>query len=241
MSRVYLITGASSDVGISLLRRIAKEQEEKAVFICQYYSDASRLLELGREYSNIDMITVRADLSVGSDVLSVLEKVREYTDAPDYMIHLPAVRFRYMRIKELDMDVLHKNMEVQAYSFMKILGPFLPLMKKKQSRIVVMLSSYVVDDMPPQFMIDYIVPKYALLGAMKAVAAEYGGKLLMCNAVSPVMMDTKFLSEIDPRIKEMSAAAAGGSLLSPEAVAPVIMEMLSDSCSVNGTNRLIEQ
>ena len=44
-----------------------------------------------------------------------------------------------------------------------------------------------------------------MLGLMKSLAAEYGDKNININAVSPSMIETKFLSEIHEKVIEMSA------------------------------------
>ena len=54
-------------------------------------------------------------------------------------------------------------------------------------------------------MCDYVTAKYALLGFVRAAASEYAGKGVTINALSPNMMETKFLSHLDARSIEMNA------------------------------------
>lgn len=47
--------------------------------------------------------------------------------------------------------------------------------------------------------------KYSLLGFMKALVSEYKTFNIHFNAISPSMIETKFLENIDERIVELNA------------------------------------
>jgi 3-oxoacyl-[acyl-carrier protein] reductase len=50
-----------------------------------------------------------------------------------------------------------------------------------------------------------VTGKYAALGLMKCLAAEYASYGIRINAVSPSMMETKFLSDLPSSVIELSA------------------------------------
>lgn len=240
-NKTFVITGASSDVGLAFIRELGQVcigVNDGPLLICHYHTNVDKLLKLAQNYPELKIQLVQADLSNMQEVDNLISNVSDRTEAPDYIIHLPARRFEYMRYKDMDMDLVQSEMAVQTYSFLRLTKPFVAKMKKiKGSRIVTMLTSYVADELPPQFMINYVTAKYALLGAMKAVAAEFGGKNLMCNGISPAMMDTKFLENIDPKIIEINKAATkNGELIKPEAIVPYIFDLIDLSCDKNGQN-----
>ena len=77
---------------------------------------------------------------------------------------------------------------------------------------------------------------------MKAAAAEFGGGKFMINGLSPVMMDTKFLCNMDPHIIEMNKAQSPiGRIIKPEEIVPYIDKLLSADCDFNGTNLSMEE
>lgn len=106
------------------------------------------------------------------------------------------------------------------------------MVKQKYGKIVLMLSAYLLG-VPPKFQGPYITVKYALLGLMRNLAAEYASKRIMVNAVSPDMMETKFLSDLPDLVKEQSAKnnPLGRNIYVNEVV-PSIEYLLSDASDV---------
>lgn len=245
--KTYLMIGASSDVAVEYIRSLAKRSRKNAknpiLIFAHYYKNKDKLEEIAKEYSGIELKLLQADLSDEDQALKLVNQVMQYVKYPNYILHFPAVTFDYMRYREIDTDYLRQEMNVQLYSFLIITREFLPLMHKEYgNRVLVMLSSYVEDELPPKFMSDYIVAKYALLGAMKAAASEYGGKNLKINGISPIMMDTKFLSNMDSRIKEMTAMKSPiNRVPKPEELIPYIDELLDSGCTKNGYNLVVDE
>jgi 3-oxoacyl-[acyl-carrier protein] reductase len=107
----------------------------------------------------------------------------------------------------------------------------------KKGKIIFMLSSSTLG-VPPTSMAHYITAKYALFGLMKALAAEYAGKHIFINAVSPSMIETETLSEVHEKILEYAASQHPLKRnATPQDIAPVIKFLLSDDANyINGIN-----
>ena len=60
-------------------------------------------------------------------------------------------------------------------------------------------------NIPPKALTQYTTVKYALLGLVRSLASEYSDKNIQINAVSPSMVETKFLDTIDEKIVELNA------------------------------------
>lgn len=213
----YLILGASSDIGCELIKYI-DENESNAVIYAHYNSGIDKLSKFGAK-----VIPVQADLSTEDGANKIIESVN--CETIDRFIFLPAMKFDYMRVKDLDADKIKKEMQISVYSFLSISKALVPYMKKKENpAIFALLTKYVIDELPPKFMTDYIVTKYALLGAVKSLKAECGNKINV-TYLAPDMIDTAFLSNLDEKIIEMNRMAAGG-LLKAEDVARDIYKKL---------------
>lgn len=236
----YLITGASSDVAIAYIKKLRDVAKEQVRIIAHYNSSKDKLMDAANGSSNIELIPVQADLTCEADVSALIEAVKNCGETPKYFLHFPATKFEYMRYKEMDTAKVQKELQVGLMSYLSISRELYPSMKNIEgARAIVMLTNYVAEDMPPKFMLHYIVAKYALLGAMKAGAAEFGGKKLMINGVSPSMMDTKFLENLDPHIIELNRST--GKLGNVLGVIPVIDKLLSKDCELNGYNYVLSE
>lgn len=225
MEKVYLITGASSDIGKALISLLcAKEPASK--FYCQYRT------KMDLDLSGI--IPVQADLSDKSGVFRLIEQVPE---TPTHIVHLPAGSFQHVRLKDVKREAIENSLEIGLYSLLEIFKEFLPKMaKNKYGRVAVMLSKYV-KNLPPKFLTDYVISKYAMLGLVRSAAVEYESKGVFINAVSPEMTQTKFLSAVDERIIENAANTSRfGRLLTPEEVTAGIEYLLSDTAVMSGEN-----
>ena len=235
--KIFLILGASSDLGLELIKTL-DEKNADCLFLAHYNCSKEKLEKMELHGSN-KIECIQADLSNMQQVDSLISQVKEFTAAPTHIVHLAALPFKYMKLKEFNREAFIKNMDVQVCSFAKIMQAFLPTMakRKQHDKVVVMLTSYL-NGMPPKFMEDYIITKYALLGLFKSIASDYSGKQININAVSPSMIETKFLKNIDERIVKMTAEKSPeGRNAMPSDVIPVIKFLLSDDSNyIHGQN-----
>ena len=209
MKKIYLITGASSDIGMEFIQRVSQ-------------TDLGDRMEL-----------IQADLSALEGALRVIDAVRE---VPSYILHLPAGRIEYMRFRQIEVEEMRREMQLQVYSLLEIYKVLLP----KMARVGYGRSVAVVTGMPPKFLAMYTTVKYALLGLVKSAAAEYAKNGILINALSPNMVETKFLEALDQRVVEMAAQqSAIGRHLTVHEVAATIEFLLSDENSMCGENMVI--
>ena len=169
MDKVILITGASSDLGTAY---IGEKGQEYARIIAHYHHDNDKFAALRADYG--DRITpIQADFGDRGSVLRFVEAVKASAPAPTHVLHLVSPPAGSVRFHKCTVDDYEKMMQVSFYSIVEILRAFLPAMQKAGfGRIVFMLSAYVkIPD--PKYAAPYVAAKYALLGLMKDIAAEY--------------------------------------------------------------------
>lgn len=229
MNETYLITGASSDLAGAFLEVLGKRNETCTV-LCQYHSNKSFLDEITDKYGCLKIVPYAVDLSEPKETEDWLGAIKAEGHEPDHILHIAAEPFSYVRIKDFNWDDLSRQLTIQVNTFGQILKAFLPSMGKKRQGKVVAILSAVVLGAPPKFMSEYIVTKYALLGLIKSAAADYAEKGVNINAISPNMMDTKFLKNLDPR--QIEIAAQGTTLkrnIKVEEVVRTIEYLMSDA------------
>lgn len=233
MNNIIFVTGASSDIGVALIKSI----KEESVIIAHYHSNKKRLLDLQKHTEHI-IFPIQADFSSNQSLIEMLDKIESEIGVPSKIIHLAAPKAENIRFRDVDWNNFQSDINISLGSITIILNRFLPKMAKvKYGRVVCMLSSYTLG-IPPKAMAQYVTVKYALLGLMKSLASEYVEKKITINCISPSMIDTQFLSNINERIIEITAE---GHPLKRNAsvsdIIPSILLMLSDESSyINGVN-----
>lgn len=236
-NKVYLILGASSDLGIALIKSIL-QSECNAKIIAHYHCTCTSLLEMKEEYIGATIELKKADLSDLVDVDRFIAEIQADNLVPTHIVSFSASTYHFNRLQEWNKQRINVDMTIQVYAFAEILKAFLPLMvQNKYGKIVTMLSSSTIG-IPPKYTSEYVTVKYALLGLIKCLASDYGEYGININAVSPGMIETKFIKGIGRKIKEYVAESNPRHRnLTIEDVVPAILFLLSDQSEfANGTN-----
>lgn len=240
-NKVYLVIGASSDIGTAYIKCLDAQlmnEQKTATVIAHYGKNQTQLAELQKQLFAVKFHMLQADLTKDEDIQKLIENIKGICVCPDFILHMPASKLKYNRIKQLDWENVERDMEIQVHSLAEIGKAFLPLMSKRGSgKVAVMLTSCTLG-IPPKFMSEYVVVKYALLGLMKSMAAEYADKGIQINGISPNMIETKFLEGIDEKIIAINREnCAMKRNVSVEEVVKVIQFLLSEGSDyMNGVN-----
>ena len=204
MEKVLLVTGASSDVGMSLIKSVYKDY--KLVYM-QYahMSDALEML-IDQVSKEVEVVSIKADFVEECEVESLINAIMDKNVLPNNIVHLPAPPIYNKQFHKDEWVNYDAAWKVSVRSVFLILNSFIPYMaKERYGRIVFMLTSNTIDK-PAKYQSCYTTVKYALLGLMKTLAVEYADKGITVNGISPDMMETKFLSGIPQMIIEQNAA-----------------------------------
>ena len=179
-----------------------------------------------------------ADLTQEKEVAALITKIQTFCTCPDKIVHLPAPKLSFTRFKDVPWEHFQNEIDIELKSIVLVLREFLPLMaKNKYGKIIFMLSS-VCSGVPPKALAPYTTSKYALLGLMKSLAAEYADKKISVNAISPSMAETSFLSGVPDKLVELAAAAHPLKRNAvPADIAPMVKFLLSkDADYITGAN-----
>lgn len=228
-----LIIGASSDIGLDLIKNISDD----ALILAHYNSSNKDLLELSNKIDN-ELIIIQADLSNEDEIVSMLDNIENQYGIPNKIIHLAAPKFENIRFKDISWDIFQKDIDISLKSIILILNRFLPkLAKEKRGKVVIMLSS-VVMNIPPKALTQYTTVKYAMLGLVKSLASEYAEKNIQINSISPSMVETKFLANINEKFVELGAynhPLKRNAIVND--ITPIIKMLISsESDYINGVN-----
>ncbi|WP_028025152.1 SDR family NAD(P)-dependent oxidoreductase [Enterovibrio calviensis] len=234
MSKTSLIVGASSDIGKAVMEKLDGAGNRIIAHGCNNLA----ALESMQACLQSDLHPLRADLSDPDSCDVFIQKAVALCANPDHLVFAQAPRLTLTRLKKLSRQQVMEQLEVQMVSSMTIAKAFLPAMVKRGNGRVVFVLSSVTLGMPPAAMADYNIAKYAQLGLMRSLAAEFGTKGVRVNAVSPSMVDTPFLQDIpDNMVIQNAAAHPMRRNATSEEVASAVVFMLSDGAEyINGVN-----
>jgi 3-oxoacyl-[acyl-carrier protein] reductase len=200
-----LITGASSDIGSALVRRLLSQPKPDLV-LAHCFRAGDKLRALEHEYGD-RMRVIEADFSQPSSVSAMADSIASQYGTPAAILHLPALPLAYERFTKFNWIHFQLDLAIQVQSIVLLLQRFLPKMAKlPRARVIFVLSS-VVHGVPPKFMSMYTTIKYTQLGLMRSLAAEYAAGPVRINAISPSMVETQFLKQIAEVAVQMSASS----------------------------------
>lgn len=232
--KVLLITGASSAVGIELIQRVYKDYDVIIAHYCHLNKDLTNLQEtLGDK-----LVLMQADFLDKNSLMDMIRQIKEKGLVPNYIVHLPALKIRVEKFHKVNVERFQEEYTIAVQSIVVICQSFITQMIKNGGGNIVFMLSASVNDTPPKFMAYYITCKHALLGLMRALAAEYASKQIRVNAISPEMMETKFLNEIPELIIQQNAQKnPTGKNIAIREVIPMIEFLLSDEAArITGQN-----
>lgn len=233
MNRNYLIIGASADIGLALIEYL--NNHETDIQITAHYNSSRDGLKNIKLKNGNKLVMLQCDLADEDSIHLMIDNIKQ-NGIPDGLIHLSAPKLDYTKFKDIAWADCLYDLQVQVGSIFVILQEILPLMIQGETRakVILMLSENTIM-LPAKFTTKYTMSKYMLLGLLKSLTAEYRGKNVNINALSPTMIDTKLLSGIDRRMLEVSGLT--DKMLKPKAVVPYIIKLLSkESDEMYGEN-----
>lgn len=232
--KILFLTGASSDIGNAIIR---KEAEQYQMIWAHYCKSRERIDDLKEEYGE-KIVPIQADFSDRESTQNLTDRIAQSGKFPNHIVHLSANKTFNQKLHKCAWEDYQRGIDISVRSAVIILHAFVPeMIKKRNGKIVFMLSDCVIG-MPPKFQSPYVTVKYALLGLMRTLAAEYAGRGITVNAVSPDMMETRFLSDIPQLIIDQSAKDSPlGRNLKVDEVISAFEYLLSDGAdAVTGEN-----
>lgn len=236
-SKVLLVTGGSSSVGLGL---IAEVEKEYTTIWVHYNNSSARVDELKARFGD-KIRPVKADFSKEEEVVELINTISDFKLIPDHIVHLAAIKSENKKFHKFSWSEYQDMSDSSLKPAVLILKKFMPAMSKNNyGKVVFMLSSFV-NGATPKYQSPYIVSKYALYGLMRNMAAEYIEKGITVNAVSPDMMETGFIDNIPDIIKAQNAENSPLKRnLKVEDVIPTFKYLLSDGAdTVYGQNIVI--
>ena len=200
-----------------------------------------KLKEISKENKNIQI--KKLDATSKTEVENFCSNINEI----DILFH--AVGFvHHGNIMDCDTEEFYRSVNVNIYSAYLMTHNLLPKMLKKKKGNIIIVSSAAssVKGVPNRFI--YGTTKAALNGFVKALATDYVGQGIRCNAILPGTVETpswegRVQMADDPKKarEDFIARQAMGRLAQPNEIASMALYLASDESDfVTGTLNLID-
>ena len=232
-----IVTAAAQGIGRDTA--IAFANEGANVIATDINED--KLREISKENKNIQMQKLDATSKI--EVENFCSNINEI----DILFH--AVGFvHHGNIMDCDTEEFYRSINVNIYSAYLMTHNLLPKMLKNKKGNIIIVSSAAssVKGVPNRFI--YGTTKAALNGFVKALAADYVGQGIRCNAILPGTVETpswegRVQMADDPKKarEDFIARQAMGRLAQPDEIASMALYLASDESDfVTGTLNLID-
>ena len=200
-----------------------------------------KLKEISKENKNIQI--KKLDATSKTEVENFCSNINEI----DILFH--AVGFvHHGNIMDCDTEEFYRSVNVNIYSAYLMTHNLLPKMLKKKKGNIIIVSSAAssVKGVPNRFI--YGTTKAALNGFVKALATDYVGQGIRCNAILPGTVETPSwegrvqMADNPKKAREdFIARQAMGRLAQPNEIASMALYLASDESDfVTGTLNLID-
>lgn len=234
--KTALIIGGSGGIGFETVKALEKKVER--LFISYYQKNKGvelkeKLENEGIKNFSLFEIDVRDEKTVASGISSILNNSK--IDIVVYSVSNPVI---YRRMDELSWKDFQEQIEVQIKGFYLVVTALNPLIQKNHKiKFIVVLSDSCIGK-PPSMLSYYITAKYGLMGLVKSLASELTKNNCTFNMVSPGMVNTRLLSNLPPKLIELTAANNPLKRIAEASDVSKVISFLAsdDSDYLNGVN-----
>ncbi|HTN97001.1 MAG TPA: SDR family oxidoreductase [Nordella sp.] len=235
--KTALVTSAAQGIGRSTA--IAMAREGAKVYATDIRGDL--LADLAKEQSGIETFTL--------DVLK-LEAIQAAAEkAKDVDVLFNCSGFvHHGTILDCDEKSWDFSFDLNTKAHYRMIKAFLPAMLAKGKGAIVNMSSVAssIKGVPNRFV--YGATKAAVIGLTKAVAADFVGKGIRCNAICPGTVDTPSLNDrmrqqgdYEKARQAFIARQPMGRLAQPEEIAALVVYLASEeSAFITGQTFVID-
>ena len=204
MSKIILITGASTGLGAATARLLAPQNK----IIVHYYSskEAAEKVAKDIEESGGEAFLIQEDLTSEEACIRLVREVANRYSKLDILINNAGGLIRRQAARELEWGLMLDAFSLNTFSTMKISSLCIPLLEKGEDPNIINISSIAMRHGNPSATI-YGACKGAVDSFTRGLANELAPKIRV-NAVAPGVVDTPFHKKVSTpeRMKKFKEA-----------------------------------
>jgi len=199
MSKIILITGASTGLGAATARLLAPQNK----IVVHYNSSKESAEKVAKdvEENGGEAFLIQEDLTSEEACIRLVKKVSDKYSKLDILINNAGGLIRRQAAYELEWKLMIETFSLNTFSTMKLSSLCIPLLKKGEDPNIVNISSIAMRNGAPSAVI-YGACKGAVDSFTRGLAKELAPEIRV-NAVAPGVIDTPFHEKVSTPEKMM--------------------------------------
>jgi NAD(P)-dependent dehydrogenase (short-subunit alcohol dehydrogenase family) len=244
--KVAIITGAASGIGRATAELFAREGAAVAIVDLQQ----APLDELARSIGGDRVAALQADVANPDEVQRYVEQTVERFGGLDVAVFNVGIAGEMKPIAEASLEIFDRVMAVNVRGTWLGLKHVIPQMKARGGGSIVLTASTAGFRAGAPGRSAYVTSKHAVVGLMRAAAAECAPLNIRVNSVSPGGVDTPMTRSVKDMVGEQKYAELLKSfeatiplkrLAVPEEIADTVLFFASDqSRYCTATNLMVD-
>lgn len=228
--KVAVVTGGSRGIGRAIAIGLGRSG---AHVVINSRSDASEVLSRIEGFGSKGL-WIHGDILEEETRRDIIKKTVDNFGRLDILINNVGMRHDGLFVRTKDEDLL-RVFDINFFSAASLTREGIAQMVKQrpQGGKIIFIGSLAAEGSPGQAI--YSASKAALVGFAKALAREYQSRNIQINVVSPGLVETDMVADLNPKQKEDILELTGMQrALVPEEVAAPVLRLLSSTSTETG-------
>ena len=238
MDKVSVIVGGSGGIGLESAKKLLAKGNRVCVWGNKNMEKLkSELRAFSPDKCGFYNVNLFYEESIEKNILSILNEHKSINSVV-YSVSAP---IKNGRIENLEWKDFQEHIDIQIKAFFTLVRLILKNSNQKERvKFIILLTEYCFGK-PPSNISHYVAAKYGLMGFVKSLAAELDANKYTFNMVSPGMVETGLVSNLPPKLIEMTAQSNPlKRIATPTDVANIISFLDSEESNyLNGVNILV--
>jgi 3-oxoacyl-[acyl-carrier protein] reductase len=235
--KVAIITGASSDIGLSVVKRFAEEKANVVLL----GRNLNSLEKARSDISNKDAtVSISCDITNEAQVLQTVEQIIRNYGKIDILVNSAGAINDPTHFHEMQEAEISKLVDVNMLGVFKMTKAVLPNMLENKSGCIINVGSISSERAIPRVHLAvYSATKAAINMFTKSIAVEYARSNIRCNCINPGIINSGMIKPYldDPKARKvLEDRLPLNRIGEPVDVANAVLYMASDEANwVTGT------
>ncbi|MFQ6025726.1 MAG: SDR family NAD(P)-dependent oxidoreductase [Nitrosopumilaceae archaeon] len=230
--KVSVVTGASSDIGISIVKRFV-EEGAKVVMIGR---NLEKLEKVRSDVPNNDKtVAMACDITDAAQAIQAVDQIVDHYGRIDVLVNNAGIINDPIHFHEMSDSDIKDLIDVNMVGTFKITRSVLSKMLEKNSGSIINIGSISSERaIPKVHLTAYCSTKAAISMFTKGIAVEYARRNIRCNCINPGIINSGMIKPYldDPKARKvLESRQPLNRIGEPEDVANAAVFLASDEAN----------